>query len=40
MQPEINLIFIDEDEKEANNIPTLGGNQDGLFFTVIESIIG
>ena len=40
MQLEINSIFIDEDEKVRNNIPTLGGKQDVLFFTVIESIIG
>ena len=40
MQLEINLIFIDEDEKVVNNVYTLGGNQDVLLFTVIESIIG
>lgn len=37
---EINLIFIDEDEKGIYNVYTLGGKQDVLFFTVIESIIG
>lgn len=36
----INLIFIDEDEKGIYNVYTLGGKQDVLFFTVIESIIG
>ena len=30
MQLEINLIFIDEDEKEANIVRTLGGKQDGM----------
>lgn len=33
MQLEINLIFIDEDEKVRNNIPTLGCNQEALFLT-------
>ena len=40
MQLEINLIFIDEDEKGIYNVYTLGGKQDVPFFTVIESIIG
>ena len=33
MQLEINLVFIDEDEKGIYNVYTLGGNQGALFFT-------
>ena len=33
MQLEINLVFIDEDEKGIYNVYTLGGNQHMLFFT-------